>query len=101
MASTTWEGKILEGPGKWDLMQAIMEGRWVRFSLEEDGHNNQITVAIQALEREDASNESWCIKGRGGMKGHHIPITQSLIWNVSIYYHSGSRKGHYQLTVKS
>ena len=51
---------IVGGPGKFELMLALFEGREIIFNLE-GGYKR--TVSLDALQREDGSNQSWNLDG--------------------------------------
>ena len=96
------EGNILEGPGKWDLASAIMDGKEVVFTLE--GFLNRVIVCIDTLQREDGSSQSWNILGWVPDSTVHkelgIPRTPYQTWRVYFYYHSGRRKGYYEIATE-
>jgi hypothetical protein len=57
MAST--QRKIVDGPGKFDLMMAIMEGRIVEFTIEGFGKQEVEVVGGRVTDRE---TESWSLE---------------------------------------
>ena len=70
--------KIVGGPGKFELMLAIFEGKEVTFTFEE---GTKKTVRLDSIQREDGSNESWNIQGHYS-PGHFPPIDFRLYYTT-------------------
>lgn len=51
---------ITDGPGKFDLMLALFEGKHVQFKIQ---GNPFLKVQINSVGAEDGSRESWLIAG--------------------------------------
>ncbi len=59
---------IKNGPGKFDLMLALFEGRQIEFSYDEgDGITysrfRRVIVTISGLALEEGSRNGWCLEG--------------------------------------
>jgi hypothetical protein len=107
MATENWqsqEGNITEGPGKYDIMQAIMEGKYVEFTLQNfRDKTTKVTVVVNTLEREDGSGQSWNMVGvaRDTAELERYTLrTRETFWNAEFYYDSGRRTGYYKLSFR-
>jgi len=76
--------KITDGPGKFDLMCALFDGKQVKFTLV-DGR--VVDALIGSVEQEDGSKESWNLKGA-------IPFGDTDLRGVfKAYFSTRHRKG--------
>ncbi len=88
--------EIVDGPGKFDLMVALFDGKVVRFTLKD---KNTKALKIIGVELEDGSNQRWLIKGYI-YKGYHMSEGDKTS-RFSGYYDSYSRKGWLEIVEKS
>ena len=82
------EGQILAGPGKFDLMCALFEGKVVTMTFQEWG---ELKVRITRVQLEDDSYQSWRIDG----DAKTIRYGSILFCGV---YHSRNRRGHFVMS---
>ncbi len=75
---------IIHGPGKWELMMALFEGRKRRISFltREKG---AIEIKVLSVMIEDGSYESWLITGL---------ISDSNEKIEKLYFNTKEQKGH-------
>ncbi|KKU86509.1 MAG: hypothetical protein A2667_03455 [Candidatus Wildermuthbacteria bacterium RIFCSPHIGHO2_01_FULL_47_27] len=97
-------GRIVNGPGKWDLMLALFEkGKQVDFTVEfKDGAGVKtiFRVKVHSIQAEDGSRESWNlageIVGQSNMLRDEYKLTEpeKVDWrDFTAYYHSRNRSG--------
>ncbi len=92
MTINTQKFEIVNGPGKFDLMVGLFEGKPLTFSLTQATAEVRVTVHLYEVGQEDGSCKSWLLEGRCYMPGH------ALDWvNFDGYYHSVNRRGHISL----
>mgnify|MGYP001608989581 CR=1 FL=1 len=100
-------GRIVNGPGKWDLMLAFFErGKQVDFTVEfKDGAGVKtiFRVQVNSIQAEDGSRESWNlaggIVGQSNMSRHDNKLTEpeKIDWrDFTAYYHSRNRSGAFR-----
>ncbi|MDD5099185.1 MAG: hypothetical protein PHP35_02475 [Candidatus Colwellbacteria bacterium] len=82
MAPTKKGIGIINGPGKFDLMNALFIGSEVTFTLDS---KEVIIVRIDLIQAEDGSHESWNFEG----------FVKSSRW-IKGYYSTKNRTGHAQ-----
>jgi hypothetical protein len=78
---------IIGGPGKFELMLALFEGREITFTLEGGA---QKTVKLNTIQREDGSNQSW------NLDGYTVGPTPNMKFHA--YYTTRGNHGTYSLT---
>ncbi len=80
--------KIIDGPGKFDLMAALFDGKRVFFTIE---GGDKVEAQMNSVAIEDGSRESWLISGR---------IVGSGSWQkFSGYFETRKRHGHLEIGV--
>ena len=107
--SSVKQESIIDGPNKWDLVMAFadrqrMNTRKVRIRTNQ---NRYFELAINALEHEDGSGESFIIKGHAYEVDRNVPVGQIAIHgnvpNPSFkfvgYFHTRSRQGSIKIPV--
>ncbi len=90
------EFRITNGPGKFDLMLSVFEGKRLKFTLQDVSQRVCVAaVDIHGVDLEDGSFESWCIEGYMiDLDGQHLKHN-----GFTGYYHTRDRHGW--LTKKS
>ena len=81
--------EIVDGPGKWDLMVALGEGKVVSFTDGRGAVKEVIYVQITLLEIEDGSRQRWLIKFH-----RSDPAPYGLYFHG--YYDSTTRHGWFE-----
>ncbi len=84
---------IANGPGKFDLMLSLMDGKEVIISTHPTGElkgklliNKRRKIVIQSLTPEDGTRNKWIFTG--------FERSQNKIQNVEGYYDLHGKKGH-------
>lgn len=76
---------IIDGPGKFDVMASLFEGKVVRFLLEKPNSRRSIEARLNTVQAESGISDrhSWNIEG--------VDLTDKL--NFKGYYASRARRG--------
>lgn len=64
--ATVNRSRIIDGPGKFDFMLSLFEGKQVYFTIKMEGVNGgplRLKVQMNSIGIEDGSRESWLIEG--------------------------------------
>jgi len=78
--------KVIDGPGKFDLMCSLFDGKRVFFTVE---GGEKIEVQTNSVGIEDGSRESWLVSGN---------IVGSGSWEkFSGYFETRRRQGHIEI----
>jgi hypothetical protein len=88
--------QVTNGPSKFDLMLSVFERKVVTLALKRCGVKD-VRVIVSAIEQEDGSCDSWCVKG---FIVQDCPIHQELSREYLIfegYYSTKDRMGHIDL----
>lgn len=80
--------KIVDGPGKFDLMCCLFDGKRVFFTVE-GRRKHKVEVQIDSVAIEDGSHESWLVSG-------HI-VSGDLWEKFSGYFETRKRRGHLEI----
>ncbi|HRZ29454.1 MAG TPA: hypothetical protein P5052_01580 [Candidatus Paceibacterota bacterium] len=66
--------RIVDGPGKFDLMLSLFDNKVLMFELE---GGQQVPVRVLSIRKEDGSGENWKLKGVSTKSGKDLKIYYS------------------------